>query len=875
MNREEFIAIIRRNLENSGTDAEKVSVQADPYGGWNVAVISPAFEGLSDANRRARCLTGLDNVKTEWVELLTPKEAEWAGPLPGDIAPEELPLWPESLARSAISAGSSGVRMLSDLDEEIERPIITTFHSLRGGVGRSTALAYTARILAAHRRKVICVDMDLEAPALPALMGCESDVQDHQGVVELLMALDQGVTPDFARHLLPVTNSDNLFVMPAGRISADYARKLRFINPAAWYREERNPLRLLLEGLKDQLPFSPDIILLDARTGITDLSGPLLFDIDDMAVVMFFPHPQTKHGTELLARSLFGTMTRRQISEHDAVAPEFRFLISPIPASKSKEVIARYERRPLDWIDEWLEDLNLRRQNEDLPPILAEEITHFIPYQEVLATSDLVGTDRDVWRVYEPVAEWIGHFIPTQTEALIEASTKELKSRVLGELRFSVGTAEQQKELRQDFVQTENVRDALSPDIPLVLGRKGAGKTAIFRYLTESSDMQSVPVHEPSGLEGGARWLLSANGFREIDKLISGTDLEWRHFWMLYIGVALEQHGISGVPRPNHIAGKELSSQGGIIEAFEATGAAVRSTVSLAEWIRSMDRSVTDQWVLLLDGLDTGFGSTDEERDRRRRGIEGLFGVWTDLGQGLENLRFKILLREDIWRQLDFDNKSHLYGRSVRLRWANQTEFLKVPLKQAMRSSAFKAHGVLEQIRGTDVDAWSEETVRTAWNVLVGERMKGSNTTYTRNWVWNRLADANNDHSPRYILQLFHEALQWEREAERKSPYQKTFIRPRAMIRCLPKVSEEALGALREEFSELDPLLESLSRIGRTPISAADLREHDEQVVLAREVGLLEVYEEIGDEIVRYKVPDLYRYGLKMTRKGKEVTVKG
>ena len=867
MNREEIIAKIRHNMENFEMQVDKISVQADPYGGWNIAVISPAFEGLSENDRRSKCFVGLDDLETEWVELLTPTEAEWAGPLPGEIEPEKLPLWPESLARSSNSE-TPGVLVLSDLDEDIERPVVVTFYSLRGGVGRSTALAYTARILAAQRRKVVCVDMDLEAPALPVLFGCEDDVQEEQGVVDLLIALDQGAIPDFAEHLLPIANSDNLFVVPAGRVSANYARKLRFINPAAWYREERNPLRLLLDGLKNKLPFVPDVILLDARTGITDLSGPLLFDLADIAVVVFFPHPQAKRGTELLARSLLNTKIGRSISEGRFVAPELRFLISPIPTSKSREVTERYERRPLEWIGEWLEDLNDRRQDDNLPPLVAEEIAHFVRYREDVATSDKVEMDQDIWRTFEPVADWIERFIPSDTETIVEASTKNLKKRVLEELQFSVGTAEQQKDLIQDFVQTKNVRDALSPDIPLVLGRKGTGKTAIFRYLSESKDFNSVVVHAPKGLDSGRGWLLSVDGFKEVGEIISRTNMEWRHFWMLYIGVAVEKNKTSKSQRPDHLSGMKLSSQTDIINAFEITADTPRGALSLSEWIQRMDGAIKEQMYLLIDGLDTGYGSTAEERNRRRYSIEGLFGAWMDLGQGLKKLRFKILLREDIWRQLRFENKSHLYGRSVRIHWTNQTEFLKVPLKQAMRSSAFKKHEVLRRVEGTSVDDWSEDSVRNAWNVLVGERMKGAGTTYTRNWIWNRLADANHDHSPRYLLQIFHEAVQWERDEEKKTPYEKTFIRPRALIRSLPKVSEEALGALREEFNELDPLLETLKRIGRTPVSAAELKDHEALLFLAREVGLLAAYEERGDEIIRYKVPDLFRYGLNMTRKG-------
>jgi hypothetical protein len=56
----------------------------------------------------------------------------------------------------------------------------------------------------------------------------------------------------------------------------------------------------------------------------------------------------------------------------------------------------------------------------------------------------------------------------------------------------------------------------------------------------------------------------------------------------------------------------------------------------------------------------------------------------------LRSLRFKILLREDIWRQLRFENKSHLYGRSVRLVWHSQADYAKTVLKQAMHNEEFK-----------------------------------------------------------------------------------------------------------------------------------------------------------------------------------------
>jgi hypothetical protein len=248
-------------------------------------------------------------------------------------------------------------------------------------------------------------------------------------------------------------------------------------------------------------------------------------------------------------------------------------------------------------------------------------------------------------------------------------------------------------------------------------------------------------------------------------------------------------------------------------------------------------------------------------------------GFLTDRGDSLAHLRIKVMLREDIWRKLRFENKSHLYGRSVSLAWNDKTDYFKVVIKQALQSEGFRK--VLDStpwgagLALKDLGNWSESDVQRAWVVLVGERMQGGRTTFTRNWVWNRLADGNDDHSPRYLLQLFHQATEWEQAEQLKNPYERSVIRPRALIAVLPAVSEQALGALQiEEFPELAPLLETLSSISRTPVDAKDLEELENLAELARDVGLLGIYEASADNVARYKVPEIYRYGLGMGRRG-------
>jgi hypothetical protein len=276
---------------------------------------------------------------------------------------------------------------------------------------------------------------------------------------------------------------------------------------------------------------------------------------------------------------------------------------------------------------------------------------------------------------------------------------------------------------------------------------------------------------------------------------------------------------------------------------------------------------------LLFDGLDTGFGSDNFGRRLRDEAIAGLFSFWMENEALLNHLKFKILLREDIWRKLRFENKSHLFGRSVTLTWKEQAPFFKVVLKQALRTPDLRA--LVECLwRGIDLDKdrlelWGDDEVFAIWNLLVGERMKGGKTAFTRNWVWNRLADGNDDHSPRYLLQLFHTATEWEKREQEKSLYDKSLIRPRGLTKSLPDVSQQALDALREEFAdELQPLLEKLRSLSRTPILAADVRDVSKAVELGREVGLLAIYEGATESVERYKVPEIYRLTLGMTRKG-------
>lgn len=755
-----------------------------------------------------------------------------------------------------------------------DTPVVATFYSLRGGVGRSTGLVQTAYQLVANGLSVLCLDMDLEAPGLSSLFGVEDQVREGFGVVSLLSSIDLNETvPDLAPHIIPVSNDGRLQLLPAGIPSAQYAQELAFLDPAAWYSEEFNPLRALMNAIREfDESLRPDVILIDSRTGMSPIAAPLVFDVADIAIIAFYPHPQARRGTELLTRSLLAASTERGDRIGRRLTPEPRFVASPVP--NAPELRALYSERAQEWISEWLSPA---RTPEGKPAFEAiDEILQVVGYQESVASRDSLNGDG-ISPDFEPVASWIAGFVTTpSSDSAAGRGSGPAKPEILASLEFTGQTADEQplELLKETFVGTAAVTRALDDQIPLVIGRKGTGKTFIFRYLATRHD--SIVITSPTAAETHEAWMPTPEAFQAIAESLEALGLEWTQGWYAIIGLSLLRQGIGGDPPVESLKAVSKPSYRGsdLVADCRALLSLPDAGLVLREWLQDLDVEVSEKQVLLFDGLDTGFGGA---RRLRNNAVAGLMSLVNDLGPQLDRIRFKVLVREDIWTEVSFPNKSHLRARSAFLKWGDQNDYLRIAIRQALRSVPFKelVAKQLEPSQGfdlenTSIEFWPDSFIRRAWQLLAGERVAGGRTAYTDNWVWARLADGNGDHAPRNLIQLLHEATQREMQFEQSGSYVRSIIRPRALVESLDEVSERALDALRkEEFAELEPLLVELE--GKpTPFSSSELEAVSSDLVeLAIEVGLLEsVTPTPRDVSERYRVPEIYRKALGMSRKG-------
>lgn len=208
---------------------------------------------------------------------------------------------------------------------------IVTFYSFKGGVGRSMALVNVAVELACQGRSVLVVDFDLEAPGIPTF-NIFDRATNRKGMVDYIA--DYVATreaPDVKDYIYsceecPSPITGKLWVMPAGSHDPGYSAKLNSIDWQKLYAEQDG--YLLFEDMKAQWvsAINPDYVLIDSRTGHTDVGGICTRQLPDAVVLMFFPNQQNLAGLSKIADDIRGEETsprKKKIKRH--------FVLSNIP----------------------------------------------------------------------------------------------------------------------------------------------------------------------------------------------------------------------------------------------------------------------------------------------------------------------------------------------------------------------------------------------------------------------------------------------------------------------------------------------------------------------------------------------------------------
>jgi len=212
-----------------------------------------------------------------------------------------------------------------------ELGIIYTFYSFKGGVGRTMALANVAALLAKWGHSVLVVDWDLEAPGLELFFeGQKPDIQRLRattpGIVDLVQARTNGKGLHWRNCLFDVQiggNGGHLSILSAGRSGEDYPARLQSLDFPELF--DKHGLGSYIEELRNEWIAAFDFVLIDSRTGVTDIGGICTVHLADVLVLLFTANESSSEGAiEIVERA-------RKAQQHLPLDRR-RLLAVPVPA---------------------------------------------------------------------------------------------------------------------------------------------------------------------------------------------------------------------------------------------------------------------------------------------------------------------------------------------------------------------------------------------------------------------------------------------------------------------------------------------------------------------------------------------------------------
>lgn len=214
---------------------------------------------------------------------------------------------------------------------------VVTFYSYKGGVGRTLASANFGLYLAKTGQKVVLADMDFEAPGLDSKFPSLDPRRFKSGLLDHFTAFEDG------RGLLKVhaeeiplsdditTTGGRLWLIPAGNYtSREYYSSLSKLN---WETLTSTNEGLafcldLVRRIKEE--FGADVLVIDSRTGLTEIGGLCTQVLPDTVVLLTSTSTESLSGTRrIYERISTSPYIGRRLHGRNKV--DIRVVVSRIP----------------------------------------------------------------------------------------------------------------------------------------------------------------------------------------------------------------------------------------------------------------------------------------------------------------------------------------------------------------------------------------------------------------------------------------------------------------------------------------------------------------------------------------------------------------
>lgn len=753
-------------------------------------------------------------------------------------------------------------------------PDLISFHSFKGGVGRTTALmTYVAACMqepGPAPKKVLVVDADLEAPGVSFWL--DEANRPKVSFVQFLEALHYppaglDATLNFFADELRKTSLSlgglqrELFVLPAA-LNLTEIQDMP-VAPEHLARNPGNPWRLSDHLHALGLRLGVDAVFIDLRAGLSELASPILFDprVDHFFVSTVAP--QSVQGMAEVLRRLYAFNRQLPVAEQEGARPTVVLSL----LTKELRDAGHYE-------------IALKALGEAYPT--EDTLTPGVQWLEAefLSTLMSIGSVREALdslpqssRLFASASEWAKALYATPVQELPVTSTG-------GTSPAALSRHEQAKKLYEvcraaEFADSSATSAILATEpllslgkhyaneLPnlLMIGAKGAGKTFTFRQLVgarwwkrflgklgfdpaSTTDAAIFPAlwsdnieDKPDGeiklaqgitldlIQGDKQFLLGASTVRRlIEDALKSPPSHWEDFWDNLIARQL------GIPH------------GGLQEVNQ----------SLA--------THSARVVFTFDGIEDAF--KDANNGSIAEAIHALLRLPNRVSE-LENRHMGVIVfvRADYVQATIRQNLGQWLQRfqPFRLQW-NPESFLRLAFMLSCQAGIHSNDPKLAQ--SLRIEELKSELER-LWGKKLGSEK--SKEAHSARWVYAALCDLKGNVQARDLVRFLKIAAGVE-STRTGQTWPDRLLAPESMRKAIPECSVEKVAEAKSEIAPLRRWMELMEQKGvrnlKVPFSLEQAYLDAGLLGSLQEIGV--IYEDtdgnLGEE--RLFLPEIYRCGL-------------
>ncbi|HBM2757180.1 TPA: ParA family protein, partial [Enterobacter hormaechei subsp. xiangfangensis] len=744
------------------------------------------------------------------------------------------------------------------------------FHSFKGGVGRTTSLmTYASAALEDdHIKKILLIDGDLEAPGLTLWLDAENLGRvTYTNFLEAIQYSDgkfDATLDFFAKELRKSSisidgNSKEIFVLPSA-LSLESIMDMP-VTPDHISKNIDNPYILsdLLRLLGNKLEV--DVILIDLRAGLSELSSPLIFD---PRVEHFFVSTIAKQsvvGIGEVLKKIHNSVnnTYRNVSDKPTVIISMLTKLLRESASYTEAIQIVNEAYPT------IEDEDMISQSIELLEFDFDE--NLMSVSNIRDALTLLRKSS----IYENAKDWIADVKLNESSENNEVSQGDdsgLKRLydTCQSFQFAENTSEDDM-LVIDPIRNlaKNYADSL-PNV-VSIGAKGAGKTFTYLQVCKSKTWSNFIFKVNNNVKSDVHanifpWISSTNLNEKVREQVADerekclTEISAQSPRSLSLNVKKITDALSADTTNWDEFWQDLL-------VSEIVGD-YKNLKDLNDHLISVDKSI----VLLVDGIEDILFAPEKDANHNSA-IRSLLNLPNAISD-LPNRRIGLVcfVRADYVQSAIKQNVNQYIAKyqQFRLEWTPES-FLRLAYWISAKAEVIDANEL-------DAESSSLNFLLTNLERLWGKKLGRDNSkeASSARWVFAALCDLNGRLQARDLVRF----LKFSADNMLKAPsngikvefWLDRLLAPEAIRRSLNSCSQEKVDEAEKEIKPLEQWISILKTVSpdlkKVPFNPQEVGLDLSLLTSLKELGV--IYEDTDQpNEERFYLPEIYRTGLQFS----------